>query len=103
MDAADITTLAFFDCTWSYKGSSCIPSPSSAMCINPAHQFFALLGDVFATMTGAIFDPENPRRHLKREGSGVADDEYLRFKDSKSDGHMAQWAYLRLTATVKRR
>jgi hypothetical protein len=48
--------------------------------------------------TGAVFDPTNPRKQLKKEGSGVADDAYHRFEDG--DGHTAKWAYLRLTATL---
>ncbi len=47
-------------------------------------------------------NPENRRKTLRKEGSGVADDAYHRFEDSESDGHLATWVYLKLTATVTR-
>jgi hypothetical protein len=46
-----------------------------------------------------MVNPENPRKSLRKDGHGVADDGYHIF-EGEDDGHGAQWHYLKLTATV---
>jgi hypothetical protein len=47
-----------------------------------------------------MVDPDNPKKSVKKEGVGVADNAYHRFNDCVKDGHMAKWNYLKLTVTV---
>ncbi len=98
---ADITTVAFSNCTWSFKGSFRAGTQLRFALVSVRNMCVRV--SVCVRVAGSMVDPANPRESLRKEGSGVADDAYHRFEDSEGDGHMAKWNYLKLTATVTRR